>query len=73
LSRNSDKIKGSRIYYISVDDNGNVTEAGEPYCTLCSKMALEVGIKEFVLYKKDNICVYDTEEYNVLSYAYKSK
>jgi dCMP deaminase len=73
LSRNTDKIKGSRIYYVSVDNNDNIMESGEPYCTLCSKMALEIGIKEFVLYKKDYICVYDTEEYNTLSYKYKSQ
>ena len=71
LKNNPDKLDGSRIYFIRLDEEGLKKESGEPYCTICSKMALDVGIKEFVLLKKEGICVYDTEEYNDLSYKFK--
>jgi len=42
--------------------------SGNPYCTICSKMALDVGIKEFILLHKECPIAYNTEEYNLLSY-----
>jgi hypothetical protein len=33
-------------------------------------MALDTGIKEFVLCHKDWIVIYNTGEYNLLSYEY---
>jgi len=44
-----DKIIGSRLYFIRIDENGKPTHAGKPYCTICSKMALDAGVSEFVL------------------------
>ncbi|MDD2566051.1 MAG: deaminase [Candidatus Gracilibacteria bacterium] len=70
LRKNPDKIIGSRLYFSRLDDIGNIKYSGEPYCTICSKMSLDVGIREFVLYKKEGICVYETGEYNDLSYKY---
>ena len=70
LKRNPDKIVGSRLYFIRLDDKGNQTKAGKPYCTICSKMALDVGIAEFVLWHDKGVCVYDTKEYNALSFQY---
>lgn len=71
LSSNSKNLDGSRLYFVRLK-NEQISKSGEPYCTICSKMALDVGIDEFVLYKKDGICVYDTQEYNNLSYKYES-
>jgi deoxycytidylate deaminase len=71
LRKNPDKIKGSRLYFMRVDKDGKITKAGKPYCTICSKMSLDSGIKEFVLWHEKGICVYDTEEYNLLSYDYQ--
>lgn len=71
LKNNPDKISGSRIYFIRLDENDDISFAGKPYCTICSKMALDSGILEFVLYHKNGIIVYNTEEYNNLSYQYK--
>ncbi|MFA7298776.1 MAG: hypothetical protein WC010_03985 [Candidatus Absconditabacterales bacterium] len=65
-----DQIIGSRLYFVRLDKDGNPTKAGKPYCTICSKMALDAGIKEFVLRHEEGICVYDTGEYNTLSFAY---
>jgi deoxycytidylate deaminase len=68
LARNSAELKGSRLYFIRLDKNNKITKAGDPYCTWCSKTALDVGIKEFVLWHAKGICVYDTEEYNKISF-----
>ncbi len=56
--------------FIRLDKNGTLSRAGKPYCTICSKMALDVGIDEFVLWHEDGICVYDTDEYNTRSFQY---
>lgn len=71
LKKNSKLVEGSRLYFMRIDKDGNLTKAGNPYCTICSKLALDVGIKEFVLWHEKGICVYNTEEYNKLSYEYK--
>lgn len=70
LRNNPKKLSGSRLYFIRLDHNGTPSGAGKPYCTICSKMALDVGIKEFVLWHEQGVCVYDTAEYNALSFQY---
>ncbi len=71
LRRNPDNIKGSRLYFVRLDDNDVKKPSGNPYCTICSKMALDAGVKEFVLWHENGITVYDTDEYNDLSYDYR--
>ena len=71
LKSASDQLPGSDLYFIRLDQEGKITKAGEPYCTICSKMALEVGIKNFHLWHAKGIVAYDTEEYNILSYQYQ--
>ncbi len=71
LATNPALIKGSRLYFMRIDDNHNITIAGNPYCTICSKMALDSGIKEFVLFQTEGVCVYDTKEYNELSFKFE--
>jgi deoxycytidylate deaminase len=71
LAKNSEKLKDSVLYFIRLDENGNKSFAGKPYCTICSKMALDVGIKEFVLWHEEGICSYNTKEYNDLSFGFK--
>ncbi|MFA4953488.1 MAG: deaminase [Candidatus Pacearchaeota archaeon] len=70
LINNSDKIENSRLYFARLE-SGAISFAGKPYCTICSKMALDVGIREFVLFHEQGIAVYDTEEYNLLSFGYR--
>ena len=70
LRNNPSKILGSRLYFIRLGKDGKKIHAGKPYCTICSKMALDSGIFEFVLWHKDGIRVYNTEEYNRLSFEY---
>ena len=71
LKNNSEKLNGARIYFIRLDGENEISFAGKPYCTICSKMALDIGIKRicFVSYRK--VSVYDTEEYNDLSFNFE--
>jgi len=48
-------------------------KSGKPYCTVCSRLALDNGIKEFVLWHTDGIKGYDTKEYNKLSYDFNKE
>lgn len=57
LKNNSDKLVGSRLYFIRLDKNDKPSHAGKPYCTHCSKLALDVGISEFVLWHEQGICI----------------
>jgi deoxycytidylate deaminase len=71
LRHHPDEIVGSRLYFTSLDDSGTIKRSAKPYCTLCSKLALDTGVAEFVLWHDEGISVYDTDEYNDLSYRYK--
>ncbi len=70
LIKNPEKIKDSTLYFVRLDLENKILKAGKPYCTHCSKLALDSGIKEFVLWHEDGICVYNTEEYNDISFKY---
>lgn len=67
-------LHGATLYFVRVANTSDELElAGDPYCTHCSRLALDVGIGEFVLWHKDErgIVAYQTAEYNDLSYAWK--
>ena len=66
-----EKIVGSTLYFAACDEKGEHVFAGRPYCTICSKMALDVGIAWFGLWHEEGIRLYDTREYNDLSFAWK--
>ncbi len=70
LKTNPDKIVGSKLYFSRVDKEGNIKKSGKPYCTVCSRLALDTGISEFLLWQKEGIASYPTDEYNRLSYDY---
>jgi len=70
LKRNPEKLKGSKLYFTRRDENGQIKKSGRPYCTVCSRMALDAGIEKFVLWHDEGICEYPTDEYNRLSYKY---
>lgn len=59
------------LYFMSVDNNGEPIPSGKPYCTLCSKLALDNGITHWVLQHEAGLFIYDSGEYNDLSYSYK--
>jgi len=72
LRNNSDKLAGSRLYFIRLDENNSPSRAGNPYCTICSKMALDIGISEFVLWHEDSVSIYTTDEYNTISFKFEN-
>ncbi len=70
LRKNPDKIENSQLYFTRVDDSGNIKLSGKPYCTVCSRMAQDTGIAEFILWRQEGISVYSADEYNKLSYEF---
>jgi deoxycytidylate deaminase len=69
LQNNAGKIKGSTLYFMRVNEAGEFTEAGSPYCTVCSRLALQSGIETFGLWNGAPQMI-DAKEYNQKSYAY---
>jgi deoxycytidylate deaminase len=72
LKNNSDKIDGSTLYFMRIDDRGNFTDAGDPFCTVCSRLALQSGIRYFALWNKEPK-IYECTDYNQKSYEYHIK
>lgn len=70
LRRNPGKLVGSILYFIRLDSEEKLKFSGQPYCTICSKLALDQGLAEFVLWHESGITAYQTDEYNDLSYKY---
>lgn len=73
LRRHPHKVSGSMLYFVRLDEDGRPKLSGRPYCTICSKLALDVGIAEFVLRHEDGIIAYPTDEYNGLSYEFSEQ
>jgi deoxycytidylate deaminase len=69
LQNYSDKIQGATIYFMRVDENDQFTEAGKPYCTVCSRLAMQSGIAQFGLWNGGPE-LFDAADYNVQSYQY---
>lgn len=72
LATNASYVPGSTLFFIRLDENDQPKVSGDPYCTICSKMTLDVGIKYFCLYRSNGWVAYETEYYNWLSYQYKN-
>lgn len=71
--RNKGDIRGSTLYFTRVGDGGALLKSGMPYCTVCSRLALDTGIKYFALWQDSGIKQYETNEYNELSYGFHLK
>jgi deoxycytidylate deaminase len=67
---NAETLDGSTLFFTRVDANGNILRSGQPYCTACSRLALDNGVSFFALWHDDGIRIYDTKEYNELSYRF---
>jgi deoxycytidylate deaminase len=65
----ADKLAGSVLYFMRIDEAGNFTDAGDPFCTVCSRLTMEAGVGEFALYNNGGADVYPLCEYNAKSYA----
>jgi len=64
-----DQVEGSTLYFMRIDDDNSFTEAGDPYCTVCSRLALQSGIAEFGLWNGGPQMI-DTKNYNLISYDF---
>ncbi len=67
---NVDKIDGSTLYFMRIDDNGEFTGAGVPYCTTCSRLTMESGVAFFALWNGGKMDLYETGDYNQKSYEF---
>jgi deoxycytidylate deaminase len=63
------EIVGSTLYFTRVDEQGRLLPSGDPYCTICSKIVLDVGITYFALWHENGIRVYEAHSYNDISFA----
>ena len=67
---NAHEVVGATLYFMRIDADGNFTDAGEPYCTTCSRFTMESGVGEFALWNNNGADIYPLPEYDALSYAY---
>ena len=69
LKNHADMVEGSTLYFMRVGEQGEMTGSGKPYCTVCSRLALQSGIAQFGLWH-DGPVMFDTAKYNQQSYAF---
>jgi deoxycytidylate deaminase len=69
LKNNPEKVPGSTLHFIRLNAKTNeIIPARELFCTVCSRMILDVGIKTIVLYSEDDQVEYEAQDYNLKSY-----
>ena len=71
--KNKKDISGATLYFTRVDETGNILKSGKPYCTVCSRLALDLGVAYFALWHEEGIKKYDAKTYNDLSYQFHSE
>lgn len=64
----ADRLAGSVLYFMRINDKGEFTDAGDPFCTVCSRLTMEAGVAEFALYNNNGADIYLLAEYNQKSY-----
>ncbi|MCF7800350.1 hypothetical protein K9M16_05115 [Candidatus Babeliales bacterium] len=64
------ELSNSILFFARVNEKGKPIPSGELYCTICSKSALDIGIAKWVLQKKEGLFIYNSEEYNNISFNY---
>lgn len=70
---NGHDLTGAIMVFASVDDEGAALPSGKPYCTICSKMALEAGIGWWILEHATGVVQYEAAAYNALSFQYNGE
>ena len=73
MRSHADALPGSTLYYVRLGTDGVRRYSGAPFCTVCSRLALEVGISSFGLWHESGAVLYDTRDYNARSYAFHLK
>lgn len=66
---NKERIKGSTLYFTRINGNKSIIPVEKPYCTICSKLALDLGVSKWVLFHSFGFTEYNAEEYNEISFG----
>lgn len=66
--RHGDKIVGARLYYAEVDEAGNRLDAGQPACSVCSRLLVESGIGEIAIWNNATVEIYSAAEYDLAAH-----
>jgi hypothetical protein len=67
---NPDKVVGATLYFLRLGPPKPRLTPGRPFCTVCSRLALDVGLLRFALWRGEEFEFYDTKTYNDESYKY---
>lgn len=70
LKNNPKEVEGSSLLFIRLNGANEPKHSGDPYCTICSKMALDSGVSKFALWHKEGWTFYNSKYYNELSFQY---
>jgi deoxycytidylate deaminase len=70
--RNGGDLFGARIYFVNIGKQNEKIFATDLKCTICSRAVLDVGITEFALYTVEGVKIYPADEFNWLSYEFKT-
>lgn len=71
LTHYGDRVRGADLYFVRVDEGGAIKKSQKPFCTVCSRLALDAGLTTFHLWHEEGVGRYETGEYNRLSYEYE--
>lgn len=63
-------VVGATMYFTRVNEQNEPVPSGRPYCTGCSKDALDLGVSGWVLWHGDGPRWYSASQYNDLSHEY---
>jgi hypothetical protein len=64
-------VHGARLFFLRLSAEGQPETAGDPYCTICSKLALDVGLATFALWQGQGFVEYEANLYNEWSFGLK--
>ncbi len=64
------EVRDSTLYFTRINGDNSIIPVEKPYCTICSKFALDNKISKWVLFHEDGFYEYDAEEYNNLSFGF---
>ena len=70
LANHREDIVGATLYYVRLGEDGKRKFSRMPFCTVCSRLALDLRLARFGLWHESGIVLYDTKGYNDRSYAY---
>jgi deoxycytidylate deaminase len=68
LKNHAAEMSGSTLYFMRVDNEGEFTDAGVPFCTVCSRLAMQIGLGKFALWARGEPKIYSAKEYNLATY-----